>query len=92
MKFNFFSIFLKKFEKRIIFLFFIGLETFSIVSCSNRDNSPRDLALMTIVHNRIKKGRNEQILNILPIQNSNQTRGIFARYKIFPKTPQLSSP
>ena len=33
-------------KKIIIFLFwfFIGLETFSIVSCSSRDTSPRDLS------------------------------------------------
>jgi hypothetical protein len=30
-------------------IFFIDLETFLIVSCSNRDTSPRDLAIMTFL-------------------------------------------
>ena len=29
--------------------FYVGLEIFSVVSCSNRDTSPRDLSIMTLV-------------------------------------------
>ena len=37
---------LKKFKN--IFLFFVGSETFSIVSCSNRDTSLRDFSIKTL--------------------------------------------
>ena len=41
-------LFLKK-SKNIYFLIFIGYETFSILSCSNRDTSPQDLSIMTLL-------------------------------------------
>ena len=42
MKLNFFCF------CNFFFQFFIGLETFSIVSCSNRDTSPQNLSIMTL--------------------------------------------
>ena len=39
---------LKEIEKYVIFFFFTGKETFSIVSCSSRNTSPRDFSIMTL--------------------------------------------